>query len=217
MLPFTREQFVAIFVHYNLGIWPVQVLAYLLAAGMIALLLRPTSWSGRAIGAGLAALWLWTGVVYHWLYFATINQAAWLFGALFVVQGLLFLYLSVAGDRVRFRAGTDAVSWVGWTYVAYAALVYPLLGAATGHAYPEMPMFGVTPCPLTIFTFGLLLLSAQRVPRWLLAIPLAWSLVGGSAAFLLGVIPDWPLLASGVAILLLELRDRGILRQRPAT
>jgi len=217
MLPFTREQFLAIFAHYNLGIWPVQVFACLLAAAAIVLLLRPTRWSDRVIGGGLALLWSWTGVVYHWMYFATINGAAWLFGALFVAQALLFLHFSVARNGLRFRAGGGAVSWIGWAYVAYAALVYPLLGLATGHPYPEMPMFGVTPCPLTIFTFGLLLLTAERVSRWLLAIPLAWSLVGGSAAFLLGVVPDWPLLASGLAILLLELRDRGILRQQPAT
>src|SRR5260370_12258317 len=34
-----------------------------------------------------------------------------------------------------------------------------------------MPMFGVTPCPVTIFTFGLLLLTVCPVPRWLFVIP----------------------------------------------
>ena len=60
-------------------------------------------------------------------------------------------------------------------------------------------MFGVTPCPLTLFTLGLLLLTVTRVPWHLLVVPVAWSLVGGSAAVLFGIGPDWPLLASGVA------------------
>jgi uncharacterized protein DUF6064 len=48
---------------------------------------------------------------------------------------------------------------------------------ATGHRYPEMPMFGVTPCPVTIFTFGLLLLTVRPVPRSLFVIPFVWSAV----------------------------------------
>jgi hypothetical protein len=77
-------------------------------------------------------------------------------------------------------------------------IVYPLLGLYAGHGYPRVPMFGITPCPLVLFTFGTLLL-ASRVPGWLLFVPAAWSLVGGSAAFLLGVPQDWPLLFSGLA------------------
>jgi hypothetical protein len=84
-----------------------------------------------------------------------------------------------------------------------------LIGFGTGHRYPGMPMFGITPCPVTIFTFGLLLLTTPQVSRWLLPIPFIWSLIGGSAAFLLGVPQDWPLLLSGIAVLLLVLRDHG--------
>ena len=46
-------------------------------------------------------------------------------------------------------------------------------------------MFGVTPCPVTIFAFGVL--AAKPLPRLVLVIPLAWSLIGGSAAVLLGI------------------------------
>jgi hypothetical protein len=92
--------------------------------------------------------------------------------------------------------------------VAYAAIIYPVIGIATGHAYPEMPMFGVTPCPVVIFTFGLLLLTVRPVPRWLLVVPFIWSLIGGSAAILLQVPQDWLLLFSGaITVPLLVLRD----------
>ena len=70
-------------------------------------------------------------------------------------------------------------------------------------------MFGVTPCPVTIFTFGMLLLTVRPVPRWLFVIPFIWSLIGGSAAILLQVPQDWLLLASGfIALPLMVLRDR---------
>lgn len=99
-------------------------------------------------------------------------------------------------------------STLGWALLAYAAVLYPLLGQWSGHRYPAQPTFGITPCPVTLFSFGVLLLTTATVPRWLLIIPLMWSFVGGSAAFMLGVPQDWPLLFSSLAVVLMVLRDR---------
>ena len=208
MLPFSHEQFLDVFARYNVAVWPIQVLAYVLAAAMIAVLVRPGPMSGRLIGGGLAAMWLWTGIGYHWMFFADINKAAWLFGALFVAQGLLLLVVTIIQDRLHFAPPNRPSAWLGWGFMAYAAVFYPLLGLATGHEYPGMPMFGITPCPVTIFTFGLFLLASSAVPRWLLVIPFVWSLIGGSAALLLHVPQDWFLLFSGIAIVPIILRER---------
>jgi hypothetical protein len=208
MLPFTREQFLGVFAEYNTAVWPVQVVAYVLGLIVVVALLRPSLLGHRLAASALAAMWVWTGVAYHGLFFARINPVALAFGALFVVQGLLFVIAGVAGRRLVFGHSAGFASALGWALVAYAAVLYPLLGQSTGHAYPAQPMFGITPCPVTLFTFGVLLLTSAPVPRWLLIIPLAWSLVGGSAAFMLGVPQDWPLLFSGLTIVLLVLRDR---------
>jgi hypothetical protein len=205
MLPFSYEQFTELFVAYNHTIWPAQAGAYALAVVMGVALVKGAS---RVVGAGLALMWLWTGVAYHWLHFTSINQAAWAFGALFVAQGVMLLAMSVASPRLRFGKGEGALGVLGWVFIGYATLVYPLLGWWTGHSYPQMPMFGVTPCPVTIFTFGLLLLAQPTVPRWVLAVPFAWSLIGGSAAFLLRMPQDWFLLFSGLAVIPIVLRDR---------
>jgi hypothetical protein len=77
----------------------------------------------------------------------------------------------------------------GSSFHAYALLAYPAIGLWLGHAYPALPLFGVTPCPVTIFTFGCLLFSNTPVPWSVFAIPVLWSLIGGSAAFLLFTIP----------------------------
>lgn len=74
MLPFTRDAFIAVFVDYNEAVWPLQVLAYLIGVSIAALLFRPALASGRLIAAGLAAMWLWTGIVYHGIYFSTIQR-----------------------------------------------------------------------------------------------------------------------------------------------
>jgi hypothetical protein len=92
----------------------------------------------------------------------------------------------------------------GLALAAYAVVVYPLWGAASEPGYPAMPLFGITPCPLTLFTFGMALLL--RVRMRLMVIPVLWALVGGSAAFLLQVPQDWPLLLSPLVLLLARAR-----------
>jgi hypothetical protein len=208
MLPFSREQFMANFIDYNVGVWPAQAVAYLLGLGMVVMVVRSSDTGSRFISAGLAAMWIWTGVAYHGLYFSSINKAAFVFGALFVLQGIALLYVGAVLGRLGFGRQRGMTAWLGWAFAVYAAVVYPAAGVWTGHRYPEMPMFGITPCPVTIFTFGLMLLTASPVPRWLLVIPVVWSLIGGSAAFLLGVPQDWLLLVSGLSVALIVVRER---------
>ena len=209
MLPFTPEQFLGVFVNYNDVIWPIQIAAYVLGAISIASLFRRTRASDRVIAGILAAMWLWTGVAYHALSFSVINKAAYIFAALFIVEGCYLVYAGVYRDQIRFGLRPILATAVGISLMAYTAIAYPLIGVATGHRYPEMPMFGVTPCPVTIFTFGMLLLTLRPVPSWLFVIPFVWSLIGGSAAILLNVPQDWLLLVSGfIASPLMFFRDR---------
>ena len=204
MLQFTAAQFFDVFSRYNAAVWPAPVVAYLLGAVTVLAALSRHRAGSIVAAAVLGSFWAWTGIVYHWLAFAGINQAAWLFGAFFVVEALL---LASFAQQLQFNYRADLRSVVGLSFIAYAAVLYPLLGLAAGHAYPAMPMFGITPCPLTIFTLGLLLLA--RRPRWpLLIVPVLWSLIGGSAAFLLHVPQDWLLLVSGPLALVLLWRAR---------
>lgn len=208
MLPFTRDDFIATFVAYNAAMWPAQIVAYAVGIGIVVAACRPTRAGNRLIAAGLALMWGWTGIAYHGLFFARINPAALGFGALFVLQGLLWLYLGVVRERLQVAVRGGPAGWAGWALVVYAAVLYPMVGLATGHRWAELPPFGITPCPVTLFSFGLLLLTGAPVPRGLLVVPVAWSLLGGSAAFLLGITQDWPLLFSGLSALWLVLRDR---------
>jgi hypothetical protein len=209
MLPFTLDQFLGVFAAYNAAIWPAQVVAYVLGVIAVGVLSRPGRAADRLVSGILAAMWLWTGVLYHGVFFSAVNKAAFGFAALFVVQGLAFIYLGVLRDGLRFGIRPGLSALVGAVFIVYAAILYPLIGIATGHGWPAMPMFGVTPCPVAIFTFGLLLMTTGRFTYWLLAIPFVWSLIGGSAAILLDVPQDWALLLSGlIAVPLLVIRDR---------
>jgi len=206
MLPFTVEQFFVVFGSYNTAIWPAPLVAYGLGLLALAFLAKPSAPANRITSAILGLMWLWTGIAYHWIHFAAINPAAPVFGAAFVVQGLLFLHAAWSG-RLTFGQVGSVRAAVGLVFILYAGILYPLLGIGFGHAYPNLPMFGITPCPVTIFTFGCLLLTAKPMPWWIVAIPLLWSLVGGSAAFLLGIPQDWVLLVSGPAATALLARN----------
>ena len=93
-LPFSSDEFFALFAAYNRAVWPAVLLAYALGAVTVYLVLKPGPRSGRIVAAILAAMWGWSGIAYHWLYFSTINSAALLFAAAFVVQGGIFLQMA---------------------------------------------------------------------------------------------------------------------------
>lgn len=197
MLPFSRAQFLEAFAQYNAAIWPLQLAAALLGCAIVVASARPLRTGSRLIDAGLALMWLWTGVLYLGIYFARINPAATAFASLFVIEGGLLVRSAWLGRRGARKPPSRPDLWLGWALVVYALLLYPLAGWLAGHVYPAVPVFGVTPCPVTLFTLGILLVGARPVPRHLWVIPALWVPVGGSAAFLLGMPQDWPLLVGG--------------------
>jgi len=196
-LPFTVEQFHAVFRTYNAAIWPGQLGAYVLAAVAVTLMLRRSATSDRIISTVLAVFWLWTGIAYHLVFFSRINKAAYGFGALFIVEGLLLLVFGTVRPRLSFQLRPTVGPLIGGVLILYAMIVYPLLGGLFGHPPAEIPWLGVTPCPTTIFTFGVLLCAGTSRPL-VLIIPLLWSVVGGSAARLLQVPQDYGLIAAGI-------------------
>ena len=216
-LPFTREQFLGMFEAYNHTIWPVQILAYVLGITAVALVLRRSRASDRLIAGTLGVFWLWMSGVFLWTFMRTIDTGPGpvVFAAAFAVQGALWFAAGVLRHDLRFEARASMLTVFGGLMIVYAMLVYPLIGIAIGHVYPRQPMFGVAPCPTTIFSFGLLLLTATRVPKLLLVIPFIWSVTSGiSAPLNYGVYEDLGLVVAGiVGTGLLIWRDRQLARR----
>jgi len=201
-LPFTIDQFLEVFRNYNLSVFPMQIVFYLLAVLAIVYSLKKNSWSDRVVAGILAFLWLWMGVVYHLIHFSAINKAAYMFGALYVVQSLIFLFYGVYRKSLSFKFKADLWGITGGVLILYALIIYPLIGYSLGHGYPQSPTFGL-PCPTTIFTFGLLLWTDKRFPWGILIIPFIWSIVGFMAALTLGIREDIGLLVAGVVAVVL--------------
>lgn len=196
-LPFTGTQFLDLFAAFNSAAWPVVVLLWAATLVAVVQLMR-----GRASSRGLALLaavhWGWSGAVYHAGFFTRINPAAWLFAVVFLIQAVGFLVLGVFTRRLTFDWGRTPRHALAGLFFVYA-LAYPALVVAAGHHLPAAPAFAV-PCPTTLFTAGLLLAAKPPWPRALLVAPIAWSLVGGSAALVLGMTPDVMLFAAAACL-----------------
>jgi hypothetical protein len=126
--PFTIEQFFDVFEAYNTAIWPAQIIAYLIGIVAVALSLRENRLSGRIVSGILALFWIWMGVFYHMAYFSAINPAAWVFGALFILEGLLFIVVGSMWCKLSFSFDFKPIPIVGVIFILYAMVVYPLLG-----------------------------------------------------------------------------------------
>lgn len=204
-LPFTREEFFAVFAAYNEAVWPAQVLLVLLAVVSVILVREPRSWSGFAIALILAVLWSWMGLAYHLAFFTEINPLAWLFATLSIAGAAVFAWHGVVRRRLRFACPGGVRGLAGAAGIAFALLGYPVWSVLAGHRYPAMPTFGL-PCPTTIFTIGMLAFLVSPYPRSVFVVPVLWCLVGGQAAMLLGVRPDYALFAAGLVGLVLAFR-----------
>lgn len=207
-LPFTIDQFLEVFRRYNLAVWPAQWV--LVALGLLAVLLALSERrsAARCVSAILALMWLWMAAAYHLAFFSAVNRAAIVFAAAFAVEAALFTWAVSRTPPITYRPRSSVAAIVGATLIIYAVVVYPLLGHVFGHRYPAAPTFGV-PCPTTIFTMGLVVWADTSLPRRMLIIPLAWCVVGISAAITLGMIEDFGLLTAAVATLLARGVRRG--------
>jgi Family of unknown function (DUF6064) len=194
-IPFTIEQFFQVFEKYNQAIYPIQFLLILVAVVVISLAASRKPSRNKIISGLLGLLWLWTGIVYHLIFFTTISPPAYLFGTLFILQGLLVLYQGVARNRLSFSVSRRFDGILGAVFIAYALVIYPLIGYSLGRIFPSTPTFG-TPCPTTIFTFGLLMCADRKISLSLLIIPVLWSIIGTSAALSFGVKEDFGLLVA---------------------
>jgi len=195
--PFTQEQFLTIFARYNLTIFPLQIIFIIIGIAALWFTIKKSQISDRIILLILIFFWFWMGIVYHILFFSSINPLAFVFGVLFVIEAGLLIYFGVIKKLVGFSLTQDRYTLIGLVFIVYALVIYPIIGTVAGHGYPRLPTFGL-PCPTTIFTFGFFLMADKKFPLPLLVIPLLWSMIGFFAALSLGITEDDMLLVAGV-------------------
>lgn len=188
--PFTTEQFFNIFEKYNLALFPIQLIFILL--GIIGLFLLHSRYrlKSKLTGGFLGLLWIWMGLVYHISFFSEINKAAFVFGGIFILQGLLILINTFIAEKLTFNFIPQTRDYFGYFFIVFGLLIYPVISYfAVGSAVRTIAL-GL-PCPSTILTLGFFMLTNNKFPKYLLIIPSLWAIVGLSAAINLGVYQDF--------------------------
>jgi hypothetical protein len=66
--------------------------------------------TSRVASGIVAALWMWTGAVYHLVFFRAINPAALPFGSVVLIEGVLIAWLGVARPTTIFTFGLMLLS-----------------------------------------------------------------------------------------------------------
>jgi hypothetical protein len=192
--------------NYNEAVWPMQVIGYVL--GIIAIFwgIKRIKYSDNIITLILSYFWLWAGFVFCVIFFAPDYKVFYILGSLAIIQGILFLLFGLRSHKLLplFTFRFDLYGIIGAIYILYALIFYPFIGYWTGYPYPDYPIFGVAPCPVCIFTFGLFMWARKRLPMSVLVIPLIES-VAGIVPFVLGLYADIGLVVGGIGGFLLIL------------
>jgi hypothetical protein len=209
-----REVFAEMFRTYNLSVWPMQVVTYALGIAVVILAIKKTSYSDKIISGILAFLWLWAGIVWSLMFFCPYKFVYCIAAVVLVVQSLILLMFGLgvrSKPSLSFKFRGDLNSIIGGIAILYVFVFYPIIGGLSGWAYPQGPIFGVAPCPVCVFTFGMLLLTDKKVPVSILIIPFLWSLLGIAAVRRFGIYADLGMVVIGVlGMVLILLRNKMI-------
>src|SRR5687767_1572747 len=112
-MPFTVDQFLEVFAAYNKAVYPMQLILVLSAFIAIFLAIKTSKNSSKLISLILALVWLWMGAAYHLLFFSRINQAAFFFGAFFILQAAILFYAGVLKNELSFHFHIDSSGVIG--------------------------------------------------------------------------------------------------------
>ena len=198
--------------NYNEAIWPMQIIGYVLGIFAIFWGIKRIKYSDNIILLILSYFWLLAGVVFCIIFFAPDYKVFYILGSLFIIQGILFLFFGLKSYKLapRFTFRVDMYGIMGAIYILYALIVYPFIGYLTGYPYSNYPIFGVAPCPVCIFTFGLFMWARKRLHVGILVIPLIDS-VAGIIPCVWGLYADIGLVIGGIGgFLLIQQKNRRV-------
>lgn len=205
--PFTTDQFYQVFERYNSTVFPAQLIFLILGVAALFLILSEKSYKSKLTAGFIGILWIWMGLIYHIAFFAEINKAAYLFGLIFILQGILIL-INTASNRLVFSFKPESRMYFGLFFILFGLILYPAVGLFIHGTKNPIISLGL-PCPTTIFTLGFFMMANIRFPNYLLIIPTVWAIVGLSAAINFGIYQDLMILITAFfAICFLKKKNR---------
>jgi hypothetical protein len=194
--PFTTEQFFGVFERYNSSIFPIQWIIIVLGIVAVFLIHSRKNIKNNLIAGFLGFLWLWTAIVYHLSFFTAINKAAYFFGGIFIIQGVFFI-VELFRKKLEFSFTGRVREYLGYFFILFGLIIYPIISYFLEVSFVKTISLGL-PCPTTILTFGFLMITTNKLSKYLLIIPTIWAIIGTGAAVNFGVYQDYVMLIAAV-------------------
>ena len=207
----TSEEFWHLIHRYDAAIFPVQ---FVFSAAAIVLLVfivkRPSAKLNRWVNIFLMVCYLWIGVLFFLVYNAELSAQMRYFQPI-----LMFIIAMLFGLDIFMKKSSFELPAAPWerglvlSFLAYSIIGYPLIGWALGHPYLVqlsrsssiwVPIFGVYPCPTTVFSVTLVAAALPRGDRKVMIPLLFWALfsIMGPPVRNYGVYEDIGLFLAGV-------------------
>ena len=195
--PFSAQQFFSVFESYNTAVFPIQIV--ILTGGLAALILlfSGNRYRHYLLGGILALLWIWTGFIYFLNFFTVIGQAGFVFGILFLLEGIFLLHVTLR-HGIKINYSNSMNDKLAVFFILFGLIIYPLIEVLKGIELARIIILGL-PCPTTIFTIGLLMLNNDKSTWYLMIIPTLWSLIGITAAVNFKITQDFMMIVAAVA------------------
>ena len=183
---------------YNNAIFPMQIIAMVTGITLTYFLFaKPNGRTNNLMKAYLAFTFAWDGIVFF-LIFGKELPGTFLGAPLFIVTAVFFV-TDIFTKKTEFKL-PDA-RWHKYLTIFWilCAFLYPLIGLPLGHHYPRSCMFGVFPCPTTVFALALLAAAIPKVDKKIYILLLVWALPSIGKCFgVLDLYEDCILFVAGV-------------------
>lgn len=192
---------------YNSAIFPMQIIT--MVTGIVLthfLFAKPNTKINSLMKAYLAFTFAWNGIVFF-LIFGKELPGTFLGAPLFIVTAALFA-IDIFTKKTEFKL-PDA-RWHKYLTVFWilCAFLYPLIGLPLGHYYPKTCIFGVFPCPTTVFALALLAAAIPKVDKKVYILLLLWALPAfGKCLGALDLYEDCILFWTGIYALIILIKN----------
>jgi len=192
---------------YNNAIFPVQIV--IMVIGVILtyfLFAKPNTRTNNLMKAYLAFTFAWNGVVFF-LIFGKELPGTFLGAPLFIIIPVLFA-VDMFTKKTEFKLPNARWHKYLTVFWVLCAFLYPLIGLPLGHLYPRSCMFGVFPCPTTVFALALLAAAIPKVDKKVYILLLIWALPSVGKCFgVLDLYEDCVLFVAGVYGLIMLVKN----------
>lgn len=192
---------------YNNAIFPVQIV--IMVIGVILTYFsfaKPNTRTNNLMKAYLAFTFAWNGIVFF-LIFGKELPGTFLGAPLFIIIPVLFA-VDIFTKKTEFKLPNARWHKYLTIFWVLCAFLYPLIGLPLGHRYPRSCMFGVFPCPTTVFALALLVAAIPKVDKKVYILLLIWALPSVGKCFgVLDLYEDCVLFVAGVYGLIMLVKN----------